>query len=85
MLRKVRNYHVAAGEGTIANEEATKRSRMAKLTKVMTTSGTFSRRNIQPPRISFTIQVTVSKPKCFGRLATQLWKTPWIGRRLSSP
>ena len=38
------NDQVAAG--AIANEEATKTSRMAKLTKVMTTKGTFSRRNI---------------------------------------
>jgi len=40
---------VAAEEGTIANEEATKTSRMAKLTNVMTTRGTFSRRNIVDP------------------------------------
>jgi hypothetical protein len=37
---------VAMGKGTIANEEAMKTSRMARLTKVMTTKGTFSRRNM---------------------------------------
>jgi hypothetical protein len=48
---------------------------MAKLTKVMTTKGTFSRRNILDPTESRSPSVTVSTPKCFGRLAIQLWKT----------
>ena len=45
----VDNDQIAGGEGIIAKEEATKTSRMAKLTNVMTTRGTFSRRNICPP------------------------------------
>jgi hypothetical protein len=49
---------------------------MTKLTKVMITSGTFSRRNIADPTESGSPSSYRFEAEMFWPLATQLWKTP---------